>query len=451
MPFYIAAILICIYSFYDFKKGFIFFLGLKYLLVTNITVISIPGVPLLTLNNLLTIWFILLFSFKRKNISCAKMSLPWLTPFILLCATWICCAVFSMSGVIRELSAVLNNVIQEVLFIWVTWEVIETREDFLSVFKILTFLTLVSCLYGFYEYSIQENPLNVYEKTLNKDTAKVVNFSYITETIRGYRVRSVFEHPIGAGVNWAMYVAFVAMAYIQYEDKLIGRIPYILTAFLCIPGIILTKMRSGYFFLMIAIFACFNIKKSKFYVLVIMGIIAIIILWPLIMPNIGAVLSIFTGDRYAGSDASTRFDQFDAAFELLKLSPITGLGEKFGEVISGPLVKRLLGLESIWLKVIVSYGLLGVLAYIFTVFYSVILIPNYFRSKPMMFIALAYWLTYSLTSFPGVHTYMFYMIMIYCAKKSVVYQQLSGPRINEWKIEKGRIYYKKVYFIKKRK
>lgn len=448
MPFYISAGLIFAYSLYDFKKGFILFVGLKYLLVTNITILSIPGIPLLSLDNLMTILFCGMFLLKRKKLSSAKLSIPWMTPFILLSLTWLICSVFSSAGIVAEMSSFLNVFLKEVLIIWVIWEVIETEDDFKRLFSLFTILTLASCIYGLVEYRLGLNPLNLYTASLNKDLSKVIDFTYSIGA-RGYRVSSVFEHPIGACMNWGMYVAFVAMAYTRYKEKAVNNIVVLLACGLCLVGIILTKMRTGFFFLLFALLACINFRKFRFYAVVLLGIFGIIALWPqYIEPNINLFVSVFTGDRYAGSDASMRFDQLDAAFELLKLSPLTGLGVKFNRIYSGPTVDRLLGLESIWLQVIVQYGVIGIVAYIITIYYSVILIPSFFKSKPMAFIALAYWLTYSLTSFPGVHVYLFYLIMIYCAKKSNVYKSINGAKIVEWRISKTKIIYKRIFKLK---
>ena len=57
-----------------------------------------------------------------------------------------------------------------------------------------------------------------------------------------------------------------------------------------------------------------------------------------------------------------RFEQLAAAIELMKLSPIVGLGYKFMNVMHTSLVAALLGLESMWFRILTQFGLLGVVA-----------------------------------------------------------------------------------------
>ena len=47
MIFTLIGIIIIIYSFKNFKRAFLWLLVYKLLLVTNITVIALPGIPLL--------------------------------------------------------------------------------------------------------------------------------------------------------------------------------------------------------------------------------------------------------------------------------------------------------------------------------------------------------------------------------------------------------------------
>ena len=61
MIFLVIGLFIILIGIKKLKKGFCLFLFYKVFLVTNITIISIPGVPLLTLDLFMTIVFLLLF------------------------------------------------------------------------------------------------------------------------------------------------------------------------------------------------------------------------------------------------------------------------------------------------------------------------------------------------------------------------------------------------------
>ena len=126
MPFYIIAVALIVYSIFDFKKSFMLFLGFKLFLVTNITVLSIPGLPILSLDNMMTIIYAFVFIINKKKFSRAKTSIPWATPFLLICFTWIVSSVFSVAGLITELSTLVDNLFQQVIFTWMMWELIES-------------------------------------------------------------------------------------------------------------------------------------------------------------------------------------------------------------------------------------------------------------------------------------------------------------------------------------
>ena len=61
MVFILIGFLIIVYALQRFKKGFFIYLAFKLLLVTNITLISMPGIPLLTLEDFMNIFFVLYY------------------------------------------------------------------------------------------------------------------------------------------------------------------------------------------------------------------------------------------------------------------------------------------------------------------------------------------------------------------------------------------------------
>jgi hypothetical protein len=119
-----------------------------------------------------------------------------------------------------------------VLIIWVAWEILQTEKDFEYLFKLITVVIFISCIYGLFEFIIAKNPLQLYEATLNGDVSKVINFAYSTSG-RGYRINSIFEHAIGAGINWSIYLGFVLYSVINVKRKLPYNALSIVTACLC--------------------------------------------------------------------------------------------------------------------------------------------------------------------------------------------------------------------------
>lgn len=434
MIFLIIGFLILIYSLKDLKKSFELYLVYKLILVTNITLISVPDIPLLTLEMFMTFVYLVAFFLKERQYQFAHMKFPYRIPFAFLFICWLLSSMFAIAGFKAELSNLIKVISEDILLVWLMWEVLETKEDFELLYKYITVMIFASCVYGLVEYAIQSNPLTLYEATLIQDETRSFIGLY-TNMDRGYRIKSIFEHSIGAGINWSMYAVFTMWLWINSAIERRKRFPKlaIITAFMCIPCIILTKMRSPLLFFAIFCLSLVDFKKKRFYSLVVLGIVAVIVLMPLFIENINIFMSFFDSNAQAeigGSSIETRVSQFTAAFDVVKMSPVFGLGNKFANVLPRSAYAMLYGMESIWLLVIVQYGLVGVIVYLFYAAWSLLYVPIKYKSLPIFFLTLAYWVTYTATSVPGLKMHLFYLIVFYFVKASDEYQEA----VNEGKI-----------------
>ena len=434
-------------SFVNFKRGFMLFLAYKLLLVQNITLISVPGVPLLTLDMFMSIIYSLWFFVRKTSRRRAKYSFPYMTPNIILSVSWIVSSIFSDAGISAELSSLIGDLVNSVILLVVLWEVLETKEDFDFLFAVVTLIILGSCIYALIEYKIEANPLKEYVATLNHDPTKTIDWGYGSLTSRGYHVQSIFEHAIGAGMTWTIYSVFVFTSIVKYNEKLKFKTLAIITAVLCLPTIILTKQRSCLIFYLIAGLGFMQPKKKRTYLVLIPLIVGVGIFSTYFMDNIDIFLSIFSKSAQDSVDGSTvimRIGQLDAAFELFLSSPIWGHGLKFSSVIHNTLVTRLLGRESIWFTVIPGYGIIGILAYLFSAYWMIYKIPKYFKSKELFYMSLAYWVVITLTSVPGFKTYFLYLYFVYFIKKSGKYRGCN-TRQSEWRIKGTNLFHKHVF------
>lgn len=440
MIFYIIGLLLVIYSFWDFKKSFELFLGYKLILVTNITVISIVNLPILTLDMLLVIYYCtryLLFSSKYQF---ATKPFPFMGPLLLFICSVIISSFFSQAGFIAEISNIVGVILQNFLLIYMIWQIVDTKNDYTFLFIIITIVILFSCCYGVFEYSISNNPLVEYEATLNSDINKLINYSYMDEiSSRGYRVQSIFEHSIGAGINWALYALFVLYSEVNNIKRPLRKIS-IITMVLCIICIFLTKMRSPLVFFFIATIGCLNFKKKKSYILIFLGVIFLCT-----FINKFDYANVFfsllqTNNSIGGSTLKMRIAQYKAGVELWKYSPIWGLGSKFQNIMNNTLTSQLLGMESVWLSILVKYGLLGLISYLWLSIKSIVYLPTHYKTKEIFYISLAYWITYTISSVPGMSMTMYYLFIFFWMKRSKIYElsRLRGKKykiyFKEWKI-----------------
>ena len=415
----IIGLCILLYSLARFRKGLILFLIYKIVLVQNITLISIPGIPLLTLDDFMTIAILVIYAFKRKKLRRTKQSFPFRNPFILFAVSWLLSSLFAAAGFGAEITRFIRNITGNLLLIVLIWEQIDKEEDFKRLYRGITILVFISCIYGLIEYMLGRNPIVEYEATLISDAERVINYSYDTVG-RGYRIQSFFEHCIGAGMSWAMYFSFVITKVVKGKKQLPYHKLSVLTAALCIPCIILTKMRSPLLFLILCSLLFIDFKRRKFYSLAIVGVFGLIIIFPMITENINILLSFFSRDAQnsiSGSNLNMRLEQFQTALQVVKSSPLIGFGEKYRNVLDRFAIRKLYGLESIWLSSLVMYGFIGVITNIIMAYYSIVIIPKVKKCPNARILAVAYWVVASLTSTPGFNMFLYYILYFFFLKE----------------------------------
>lgn len=358
--------------------------------------------------------------------------MPYFQPLKMVAVAYLISTFFSIAGLSASISAYVKDICNMVLMPWMVWKVVNSREDFSFLIRGLCIAMAITCLYGFYEKIIQANPLVAYETTLVQDSSKVLDFRYDIDEYRGYRVQSVFEHPIGAGVNWAMFAVFSFFLATQYKQWRQYKFALVTVGSMCTLCVFFTSSRGPLLFFIIAALLFVNFRSKKFYKLLFITIIAVCCLSFFVNDSFFYnLLSIFDSsyqDKVGGSNADQRFGQLDAVLHLFWQSPIWGLGYKFFNVVQNADVRALLGMESIWFRVLTQFGLLGFLANIYLMYYSLIKIPRKFKRPPIFWISAAYWIVATMTSLPGYHSYLYYLIIFYFIKQNSFIQPERNDR-----------------------
>lgn len=427
MIFIIIGIVIMLAGLLNFKKGFYMFLFFRVVLVTNIALIVVPGIPLLTLEVCMTMFYLGVFFQKKTHLILERVDFPYKKPFQLIVISYLLSTIFAYAGFSVAFSAYIGQMISEFAFTWLMWKVIDRRDISFLVLG-FTFVYLLTCIYGFYEKSTLSNPLMIYEQSLMGNSDRTIDFTSEGDEYRGYRVQSFFESAIGAGINWGMYIIFSLSILVLYKLKIkkISKIILVLASVCCIPCVFFANSRSSIVFLLIGILSLFDLKNYKFYLRVLVIAMIIPIITPFFSDYSDNILSLFDTKaqaRVGGSNADMRLDQLAAALSVMANSPIVGLGYKFMNVMNTKTVAALLGLESMWFQILTQFGILGTLVNIYLAYYSLLKVPKRFKSQPLFFFSLAYWLTASLTSVPGMKMYFYYFIIIIFIKLSSVYQK----------------------------
>lgn len=421
MIFSIIGICIALLGFVNFKKGFLIFLIFKLFLVNNITLISVPGIPLLTLDMFLSLYFVALFCYNKLIGRINKKNrFPLGLPFLYIVISSFLSTVFAYAGFLSALSSFVGIITQEIILVWIIWAVVDV-EDIPFLVKGMTYSFFVIVLYGIIEHFLEYNPLVNYEATLIEDETRSFGTGYGTDwDARGYRAQSVFEHPIGGGINCALYNYWMLL--LLYKDKMLFKIKYLilLTLFLSILFLLFTNSRGPILFAVITLLFFARKILTSFKLIALFALIIIALMF--FLPEYGDFFMSFISrdaqDEVGGSNAEGRFSQLAAAIALMQKSPIFGLGYKFDKVLESSFVDDLLGMESMWFQILTMLGLLGVAVNLFLAYYMLVKIPRQYGSSAVFFVSLAYWIVGSLTSVPGMKMYLYYLIIIMILKSA---------------------------------
>ena len=434
MLFIIPAMAIMLIALLNYKKGFMLYLLLQMVWFPDTQIANLGG-SWININFVCALYFSILFFIKKKRGYKEKVAFPFYVPMLFIALSLLMTCFTSYSGPISEFVKACGLIMMDLFIVYIIWKTINNKKDFEFLFKGLTIIVLIACIYIFYEKITGLNPVLDYKISCTTNTFSTYRDSQQWD-YRGYRSYSIFDHTICACMIYALYAGLTLNLYFKcrkYPFKLLS----LVTSVLCIPAMFFTQQRTGMVLLFISALAVVDFRKLKFWKLLIIGFCGVLIIYPFISDNINLLLSIFSSkaaEQVSGSSVLMRFDQLDAVFRIMLNSPLTGLGENFQRFYNGIYVERAMGYESLWFEQMAKHGLLGVFAYIVMIYYAVYKIPKRFKSKQIFFISLAYWVVYTMTSTPYFRTYFLYTVIFYFIKNSEVYlSKFEGASITKLK------------------
>ena len=425
MVFTIIATLIILYSLINFRKGFFLYLLFQMFWFPQGKIISVEGLPSIPIYLYTSLAFAIIYLYKFGNKKRKAIRFPFFIPLLFMTLSRFLSCFSAVSGFSDQFARSIGFLFHDFIEVWIMWQIIETESDFKYIFKWLRFICLLACIYGMFEYLQQYNPLTAYKSTLTEQGINV----YVVNRFRGYRLTSFFEHPIGAGMTLGLFAVFLIWQVVASTEGKQLRVSYIIIAVMCILCVLLTKMRAGVLFSAIAALSIIKPQKRRTYFILIAGLIALVLLFPLYKDSIDIVLSIFNEsarESVGGSNLSMRLSQFDAVYRIMKLSPITGLGDQFSTYISSSYLIGTFGFESVWFEEMAKHGWVGIISTLVMIIYSVIIVPKKYKSKECFLISFAYWVTYTLTSVPFFRMSLYYYVLFYYIKHSSVYQAMKS-------------------------
>jgi O-antigen ligase len=428
--FILIGIIILLYAFWNFKKAFFVFLVFQLFLVQNINLINRPGIPLLTLEMFMTVMFLVLYYFKRKTINKETIAFPLKTSFVVIVISYFASSVFSIAGIGNTVSVFVGHTLA-LVWVYLMWLLVKDKADIVFLIKALTIAFIAIGIYGIYEHIVSINPLAEYEITLAGDVQeKILDWDYSDDINRGYRIKSVFAHAIGAGVNWAMYMLFtlyLMLYYPRFHNK--NTFVLIVAIILSLFCLFFTASRTPIVFFLVGALALLNFRKKRAWWLFVGAGIVIGVFFEYLAPyvdNIASLYSTSAAEKVGGSNLEMRVGQLDAAYTLFKESPAFGLGLKATNFHHNRiLISRLLGVESVWFRILVERGLLGVISYVYLMYSLLVVIPKQYKTKLILFFSLAYFITNTVSSTPGMLDSLFYLFLIMIMKIQMLTKPLN--------------------------
>jgi len=401
------------YAFINYKKAFILFLLFRLFLNQNINLINIPGVPLLTLESTLCFLFWCIFLVKRPTVRLEDNPFPLKYPFIAISLSYLISSIFGVAGIANSFTNLLKIVFENYISIWLIWKVLTDKKDYIFFLKGLILFFLIAGLYGIFESITHTNPLMDYEISIAGQGDKVLDFSYGEDNFRGYRIRSIFFHAIGAGINWGLFFLIIFYIYIYY--KKIFPLNYKSAASIATLSLIclfFTNSRGPILFLLIGLIPLFKLKNKRnilFFISAGIIFIGFYVYKVNLFENVTSIFSYSAQQNVGGSNLAMRLMQLNSALEIMQSHPILGIGLKGLSYYSNQtLVDSLLGLESMWLSIIVQQGIVGIIVNLYLIYTLVFKLGIKQHNRFVLFLSLAYFVVYSMTSVPGFVTSLLY-------------------------------------------
>lgn len=412
--FILLGALIVIYALKNFSKAFILYIGFRLFLNQNLN-FDLPGLPLLSLDFVILSILFVFYRLKRNKLELDNTRFPLLKGIYMLAVAGIICSLFSLGGFVKTFPPTLLS-IYEMFFVYLIWKIV-TRENVLFLLWVLFAVCIVICCYAFVEKSISANPLYTYELLLAGDRGSDMQYDVLSDP-RGYRVLSVFFHPIGAGFNFVLLgVLFI---YSSYFIKVRKKYLFLLMSLALFTCSVFCNSRSPFVYF-IALFPMILKIRFRIGTFLLVFIVSFFIL-PFILEDqyVDMVMSIFDINNksgFVGSDMNMRHSQFQAAWKIFIDYPITGLGIRGYELYPNQFIRaQLLGLESIWIILMVEKGFIGLYAFIYFQISVLTIKTSSFRKLCIFFLAIAYLGVLSATSIPGAFVYLHYLTIIIVIK-----------------------------------
>jgi hypothetical protein len=312
---------------------------------------------------------------KGRNVS-VQDQFPLKKPFFICSVSLLISAtLFPVIPIFKAISNTSQHILSTFVFVYLFWRELKNPRDIRFFVKGLVIIYSVAILYGFFErFNDFSNPLIDYELSLNLAERENLTFRYSDNDRGGLgRVQSIFDNALMCSFNVGVVFAFLYYVNLRYKKVWNSFALIKISFFIGLLFLLLfSNSRGGIVYLGISLL--FILKFKNMLRLALFLPFLVVLFYDLIEPYTVMLSAIFdlASSEAGGSSLVLRVLQFSGVAEIVKGSPWFGYGPltlEHWQAQRPDLV--LFGLESIWFKLLLGQGIIGIATHIYLL-YSII-------------------------------------------------------------------------------
>lgn len=388
-----------ILSIVNYKRALFFFVPFSY--ASNLFFLDEHFILNLNQIILLVLWG--LYLFKMLHMSRLRVPVKYilLAPSLLLGLSYILTEFYSSDSHWPTALVILFYNISLPLLLFYN---IKDRKD---IYTFLHVLLIFACLFVLLAFSEIVLNTNLYADFCSLFEQNIPVKEEVRYGVR--RVQSFFQHPTACGYYGLMFFGLIYLIKTHYPNICVN---FKKTIMLCLYGLLivvfLTGTRSSILPLLLFLIYIIYIQRkslfrSKASIMVLFFVFFILLVSsPYLLTVLDSILASVSGDSsVGGSSESMRMTQLEIALMYFYESPIVGNGIMSTFNVALENNAELYGAESIWFTLLIDFGIIGCIAFLFLYYSCWKTSPNILKMG-MGFLLVASLIDNSLTSLPGI-------------------------------------------------
>lgn len=428
--FLIVSLILVLFSFYSFKKTFCFYTAFKMLALSATCIKYTP--PALSVETFLNFFFV--FEFVRRGywgpILKRFKYFPLKTFYTFSFVSIVLSSICSIIPFKEFCLSLLLNILNDFVFAFLFWFFIYDIKDIRFFIKCCVVVFSFACFLGIYEFIFDINPFTNFLRANVSEDLLLGKIYEPPSRLGMRRVLSLFGSP-----NNFIYGAFISILlvtynkYVKYKNFKWDTLFILLVMLMVLLANSRTVLASS-IVILLPVFLSFRKNKS----LIFLSIIIVIIGFPFFEKyamNFISMISTSETNQVEGSTISGRASQFLGAWNLFLKSPFWGNGiDSISYFVSdqGGYKWIIYGTESIWMKLLIEKGILGIVTYV-VLFIELYKRFDFFKYKYLTFCVLGYLAAHTISSLPGFSVSFFY-IVVFCIYRIVIFNKKSYENRN---------------------